>query len=352
MALYPIVKESFQMYYEMTDIMAILIDRFTELEVPDCVRIYEMFSRIGKQLEELDAFYSWCKNVGIARSSEFPEVEKITRKKLDLMDEFIRDKIALAQDNRAMSPESKNESMQESNNSAEANEVDMNSIKALPPPETQEEKLEEERKENLQLAVVEADLLNLGEDAVTTTHEHGDNLAIALFDGVGPTTSSSPAWAAFNDNTPDWEIALVQSASRLSSQPAVSMAGGFDMLLLNDMYEQGLAANATTDRNYGGNGSASSVAFDLAGRPSMLALPAPPRTAPSRLPAGTDPFAPSLGMAPPPYVQTSDMEKKQRLMVQEQWMWQQYTRYGMQGQLGFSNLQANPYDMGGYMRSN
>lgn len=69
-ALYPIVKESFQIYYEMTDIMAILIDRFTELDVPNCVRIYEMFSQIAKPLEELDASYSWCKSVGGAHSSK------------------------------------------------------------------------------------------------------------------------------------------------------------------------------------------------------------------------------------------------------------------------------------------
>jgi hypothetical protein len=96
-ALYPIVKESFQIYYDITEIMGILIDRFMELEVHDCVKVYEVFCRVGKQFDELDIFYSWCKNIGIARSSEYPELEKITPKKLEVMDEFIRDKSALAQ---------------------------------------------------------------------------------------------------------------------------------------------------------------------------------------------------------------------------------------------------------------
>lgn len=353
-ALYPIVKESFHIYYEMTDIMAILIDRFTELEVPDCVRIYEMFSRIGKQFEELDSFYGWCKTVGVARSSEYPEVEKITQKRLDLMDDFIRDKTE--QDNGVVSMEPKNENVQESKNLPEPSEEDMNSIKALPPPEgftdpsTQEEKPQEENKENLQLAVVEVDLLNLGEDAAMT-QEHGDKLALALFNGLEPTTatSSGPRWEAFNDNTPDWEQTLVQSASRLSSQPAVSMGGGFDMLLLNGMYQQGAAAAAST--NYGGNGSASSVALGSPGRPAMLALPAPPTASPSSLLANTDPFAPSLAVPPPPYVQMSDMEVKQRLLVEEQRMWQHYAQNRMGGQLGFSNLPSNHYNMGGYTRN-
>ncbi|OWM84947.1 putative clathrin assembly protein At1g03050 [Punica granatum] len=359
-ALYPIVKESFQIYYEMTDIMAILIDGFAELDVPNCVKIYEMFTRTAKQLEQLDSFYSWCNSVGLARSSEYPEVERITQKKLNLMDDFIRDKATLAQDNRAMSLEPKSESVQESSSQPETGEEDMNSIKALPPPEgfteasTQEEKPEEEKNENLQLAVVEADLLNLGEDAVRTP-EHGDQLALALFDGAGPTTATSlsgPAWEAFNDNTPDWENALVQSASRLSNQQTASMGGGFDMLLLNGMYQQGAVATAAASSQYGGSGSASSIALGSAGRPAAtLALPALPTGGPNSLPPNADPFAPSLAVVPPPYVQMSDLENKQRLLMEEQRMWQQYTQNGMQGQLGFSNLQANPYNMGGYTRS-
>lgn len=56
-ALYPVVKESFQIYYDITEIMGILIDRFMELEVRECVRIYEIFCRLGKQFDELEMFY-------------------------------------------------------------------------------------------------------------------------------------------------------------------------------------------------------------------------------------------------------------------------------------------------------
>ncbi|KAK4747605.1 hypothetical protein SAY87_014191 [Trapa incisa] len=360
-ALYPVVKESFLMYYEMTDIMAVLIDRFPELEVPDCVRTYQMFSRIGKQYEDLDAFYNWCKSVGVARSSEYPEVEKITQKRLDMMNEFIRDH--MAQNDGAVSVELRNEDVQESDEDPppepEPIEEDMNSIKALPPPEgfiepsaeaEEERDLEEEIKENLQLAVVEVDLLNLGEDAATP-QQHGDALTLALFDGMEPTTAASdgPNWEAFVDDTPDWEQALVQSGSKMSNQPAVSMGGGFDMLLLNGMYQQGAAASSM---NYAGNGSASNVALGSAGGPAMLALPAPPTAGPSDLLTNTDPFAPSVAVPQPPYVQMYDMETKQRHLMAEQQMWQQYAQNRMQGTLGFSNLPANPYNnMGGYPRN-
>lgn len=191
-ALYPVIKESFRIYNEIMEIMAILVDRFTEMEIAECVKVYEIFSRVGKQFDELEAFYAWCKNVGIARTSEYPETERITQKKLDLMDDVIRDKAAAAKSERALSAEPKNLIVQETDET-EANGPDMNSIKALPPPEgfresTVEEK-EEPKKENIQQ---QADLLNLGADPVAR-REHGDKLAWALFDGAAPSVGPDPA---------------------------------------------------------------------------------------------------------------------------------------------------------------
>ncbi|KAL5787614.1 hypothetical protein ACOSP7_004563 [Xanthoceras sorbifolium] len=358
-ALYPIVKESFQIYYDITEILGILIDRFMELQVSDSVKVYEIFCRISKQFDELDMFYSWCKTVGIARSSEYPEVERITPKKLELMDEFIRDKSALAQNKKPMNLELKNEPEPQEPKEEEEEEPsepqeDMNDIKALPAPEDftpalveQEPEKEEETKE----PQLEADLLNLAEDSLTT-EQQADNLALALFDGPGPAPAPAPAWEAFNDDTSDWETALVQSASGLSNQRA-TLGGGFDMLLLNGMYQQGAITTAMANPAFGTSGSASSVALGSAGRPAMLALPAPPtsqdNTVPGTSTINVDPFAASLVVAPPTYVQMSEIEKKQKLLVEEQMMWQQYARDGMQGQLGITKMQPNNnYNMGGY----
>lgn len=85
---------------------------------------------------------------------------------------------------------------------------------------------------------------------------------------------------------------------------------------------------------------------------SMLALPAPPPTANGnggRSLMTMDPFAASLEVAPPPYVQMSDMEKKQRLVMEEQMMWDQYNRNGRLGHM--QNQQQHfqvPYSMGPY----
>ncbi|KAJ4835827.1 hypothetical protein Tsubulata_033032 [Turnera subulata] len=355
-ALYPIVKDSFQLYYEVTDVLGILLDRFMELDVPESIKVHEIFCRAAKQLDELDKFYCWSKSIGIARSSEYPEVEKITRKKLDLMDEFIRDKSLSEHSPRA-------EKQIEEEVKEEPVEVDMNEIKALPPPESVPEppvevKEAPKREEKIELidTTLEADLLNLGEDAMSS-QDHANSLALALFDGGAPAAGppGAPAWQAFADDTADWETALVESASHLSHQHA-SLGGGFDMMLLDGMYQRGAITAAMSAPAFGHTGSASSVALGSAGKPAMLALPAPPTTdgngtaAPL---ATVDPFAASLSVPPPAYVQMTEMEKKQKLLVEEQLIWQQYKNNGMQGQHALEKLQANypyNYNTGSYAR--
>ncbi|KAL4384837.1 hypothetical protein GQ457_15G012600 [Hibiscus cannabinus] len=322
-ALQPIVKQSFQIYYDITDILGVLIDRFMELDMSDSIKIYNIFCRERKQFDDLEIFYSWCKSVGIARSSDYPEIEKITQKKLDIIDDFIRDKSALGQAQKF-----RDEFRLLKETEASGEEEDANAIKALPEPNPVNKvpELEKEEVDNSKALVMEpkGDLLNL-EDEAMSSQDYGLKLALALFGGPVPATavspSSDPGWEAFKDDS-DWESALVQSASNLKNQRAV-LGGGFDLLLLDSMYQQGAMASS----GYGTTGSASSVAFGSVGRPATLALPAPPSSKHNVV----DPFAASLAVEPPSYVQMSDMEKKQRFLVEEQAMWEQYRRDGMQG---------------------
>ncbi|XP_022898086.1 putative clathrin assembly protein At1g03050 [Olea europaea var. sylvestris] len=355
-ALYPIVKESFQLYYDISEIIGILIDRFMELDIPDSVKVYEIFCRISKKYDDLDVFYDFCKSVGVARSSEYPDVEKIPQKKLEVMDEFIKEKSIMAQKRRAQTTAPKPEPTEETKESKP--KEDNNGIKTLPPPEEYHDTYREEKKEEEETSKEKdnktqevRDLLNLSEDA-TNTENHGDKLALALFDGYpAPTmTSTVTPWEAFKESD-DWEAALVQSASYLSNQKA-SLPGGFDSLMLDGMYQQGVIAQAASSSGLIATGSTSSFALGSTGRPATLALPAPTGGA-ANMSTDSDPFAASLAIAPPPYVQMFEMEKKQRQLVEEQLMWQQYARDGLQGQVGLANLRQNPYpnNTGGYMRS-
>lgn len=336
-ALYPILKESFEIYHCITEILGTLIERFMQLEVPDMMQVHDIFSHISEQYDELDCFYNWCKKVGIMRLPDYPNVEKISQQKLDMMNDFIRHKSSMLHNRNAI--ESK---------PAHTEEVWTEPQKALSPikeetaaavnvtPEPQQGKKTQE----------EGDLLNLYDDA-PMPQDIGDQLALALFDGYPSTTapvSTSPPWEAFEESeSGDWETALVQSASHLSNQKP-SLPQGFDPWILDGMYQYGAMAHMGASTGFYATGSASSVALGSAGRPAILALPAPQSPANcgvNTFSPNNDPFAASLSIAPPSYVQMSEMEKKQRLLLQEQLLWQQYTRDGMHGQVGLANLQQH-----------
>lgn len=333
-ALYPILKESFQIYHCVTGILGALIDRFMQMDVPDMVQVHDIFCRVSKQYDELDSFYCWCKTVGIMRFPDYPNVEKISQPKLEMMDDFIRQKSAMLHNRKACITVTKPTHVEEVRTEPE---------RALPPPEefvaeTKDEVNEiKQEDKNIQ---EEGDLLNLYDDS-PSTQDLGDRLALALFDGYPATTgseSTTPPWEAFNED--DWEMALVQSASHLSNQKP-SLPQGFDTLILDGMYQQGTMVHAAAYSGYMATGSASSVALGSAGRPATLALPAPAAAygGATTFSSNTDPFAPSLAIAPPAYVQMSELEKKQRLLIEEQLLWQQYSRNGMHGQVGLANLQ-------------
>lgn len=342
-ALYPVVKESFQLYADICEVLAVLLDRFFDMEYPDCVKTFDAYASAAKQIDELIAFYNWCKDTGVARSSEYPEVQRITSKLLETLEEFVRDRAK-----RPKSPERKE--LPPPPPKEEEPAPDMNEIKALPPPENYTPAPPPEP-EPVKPPEPQEDLVNLRDDAVTAD-DQGNRLALALFNGP-PANNSNGSWEAFPSNgqpevtsawqTPaaepgkaDWELALVESASNLSRQKA-ALGGGLDPLLLNGMYDQGMVRQHVSASQLSG-GSASSVALPMKSTTPVLALPAPDGTVQN---VNQDPFAASLSVPPPSYVQMADMEKKQHLVVQEQQVWQQYARDGMQGQSSLSKI-SNP----------
>ncbi|CAH9074689.1 unnamed protein product [Cuscuta epithymum] len=291
-ALYPVVKESFAIYHEMAQLLGLLMDRFMDLSIPESVKVHEIFCRVAKQFDELRLFYTWSRSIGIARSSDYPDDVVTLNDKLDLMDDLIREKSEWKR-------RSSNEvSLQE------ANDPDPLPANALPPPPPMKE-VEEKEEEEI------GDLLDSGDGGAQMT-DAADQLALALFDCAAAAAAPSAAG--------DWETVLVESASYLSNSKA-QLPGGFDTLLLDGLYQQGSINRAAT--GVLAMGSASSVA--------------------TVAPQGyADPFAASLSIPPPPYVQMSEMEKKQRLLVEEKLLWQQYAARDGMG-LGFPQINHNFY---------
>ncbi|KAM5547956.1 putative clathrin assembly protein [Rosa sericea] len=348
-ALYGVVKESFRLYVEICEALGVLLDRFGEMESADCVKAFDVYVNAAKMIDELLLFYNWCKDMGIARTSEYPEVLRITDKLLGTLEGYLKEKT-----NRPKSTPEREERVYVD----EEVKQNVNEIKALPAPESFTPSPPPpapvaQPKPASQPQRVTDELVNLRDDGVTVD-EQGNKLALALFSAPPTTTNPNGSWEAFDSNgepevtsawqTPaadsgkaDWELALVETASNLSKQKA-DLAGGFDPLLLNGMYDQGTVRQHVSTSQLSG-GSASSVAMPLPpGKGSMpvLALPAPDGTV--QAVGQQDPFAASLTVPPPSYVQIADMERKQHLLTQEQLLWQQYGKDGMQGQVSLAKL--------------
>jgi hypothetical protein len=240
-ALYQIVRESFQLYSDICEVLAVLLDRFFDMEYAECVKAFEAYASAAKQIDELSAFYAWCKDSGVARSSEYPEVQHVTDKLLETLEKFMRD--------RAKRPKSPPREP-EPEPVKEEPEPDMNSIKALPAPEDYKEpepvKVEEEVKPEPP-PQPQGDLVDLREHTVSAD-EQGNRLALALFQGPPAAGGNNGSWEAFPSNggnevtsawqnpaaepgKADWELALVETASNLSMQKP-AMSGGMDPLLL------------------------------------------------------------------------------------------------------------------------
>lgn len=364
-AVYPIVRENFQLYADICEVLAVLADQFPNLDYDNSRKAFDAYAIAAKQINELLGFYGWCKDIGIARSSEYPEVKRISDRLLDTLEEMMRDKAGIA---KTPYIEPKTEIKDEvvvDEEEDEATLTDMGDIKALPAPEDFEPKFPEVQT-TVQVkkspTAPTPPLVDLREDTMTAD-EQGNKLALSLFSGTGASTTgkstaiTNGAWEAFPSDQPaesevtsawqnpaaeagkaDWELALVETAGNLEKQKAL-MAGGFDNLLLDGMYEQGAVRQHVASKNDGGSSSSVALPLPGGGKSQVLALPAPDGTV--KTIGNEDPFMASLSVPAPSYVQMAEIEKKQQLVVQEQLMWQQYERNGMQGQ----PQQIPPYGM-------
>ncbi|MCO5578060.1 hypothetical protein L7F22_031898 [Adiantum nelumboides] len=357
-ALYLVVRESFMLYIDIRDGLAILLDAFFDMEPRECSKVFDIYSRAAKQIDDLISFYSFCKALGICRTTEYPTVEKISDEMLETMEDFLRNcSDAERGFRRPRSPVPRASSPQHV--VREKPDYDINGMKALPAPPlpADEPPAAVPAKPNIVSINTDgrdADLININEPAMST-EEHENKLALALFsdsktkvnskwesfsaDGDQSTTSVGGVAAMGNNDAAGWELALLETESDLSKPSGKALAGGFNNLLLDSLYEQGLDRQKMLTAT-APSGSASSVA--MPGRPqtNFLALPAPPAAATA---LSEDPFAASTSVPPPAYVQMSEVRQKQQLLMQEQQQWIQYQQAMMQGHIGMMKFPNNPF---------
>ncbi|KAL2476759.1 Clathrin coat assembly protein [Abeliophyllum distichum] len=89
--LYAVIQESFDLYKDISDGLALLLDSFFHLQYQNCVSAFQTCVKAAKQFEELSAFYALCKSMGVGRTSEYPSVQAISEELIETLQEFLKD---------------------------------------------------------------------------------------------------------------------------------------------------------------------------------------------------------------------------------------------------------------------
>uniref|UniRef100_A0A453NJ63 Uncharacterized protein n=2 Tax=Aegilops tauschii TaxID=37682 RepID=A0A453NJ63_AEGTS len=147
------------------------------------------------------------------------------------------------------------------------------------------------------------DLLNLDEEVnpfVVDLDEH-NALALAIV-GPGDGSKASTCQDLFSGSTSGWELALVTAPSRYTSQPIeTKLAGGFDIMLLDSLYEDGARRQQIASVTYNGSLGQANNPFET-----------------------NDPFAMSNSFAPPSNAQLAMVTQQQQYFQAQQHQQQYY----------------------------
>ncbi|XP_058068154.1 putative clathrin assembly protein At5g57200 isoform X2 [Magnolia sinica] len=296
-ALALVLKESFKIYCAINDGIINLVDLFFDMSRYDAIKALNIYKRAGQQAESLADFYEFCKGLDLARNFQFPTLRLPPPSFLATMEEYIKE---------APRPGSGSNMMVESQ---ETNQLACKPQEA-PPPEpvvevdqtlaivTEEPPQPEVEAAPELLPIIDiGDLLGLKETNPDVARlEESNALALAIVP-AGNDSKSSTIDELMGSGT-GWELALVTTPSSNSSHLTErELAGGFNMLLLDSLYED---EQARRQMNVGYGVSANTNLFDS--RASF-----DPR----------DPFYMSNSVASPPNMQMAMMAQQQQQYYQQ-----------------------------------
>ncbi|PKI56681.1 hypothetical protein CRG98_022931 [Punica granatum] len=333
-ALALVLKESFKIYCAINDGIINLVDMFFDMSRHDAVKALNIYKRAGQQAENLADFYEYCKGLELARNFQFPTLRQPPPSFLATMEEYIKEAPQTGSVTKRLEYR-------------EAEELPKEEEPPQPPEEEKEPEKVEEENELINLEeeeeakpeeepeappLIEGDLLGLNEvNPKAAELEESNALALAIVPpGHNPTPLGSGWDIISGSHTSGWELALVTTPTNNTQPPVQSeLAGGFDKLLLDSLYEDE-AARRQIQMQSAGYGPGATAAAQA---PNPFDQP--------------DPFMACKNIAAPSNVQMALMAQQQQQMMFQQ---QQYAHeqqnmmmvpYGAQQQQPY--YQQSPY---------
>ncbi|CAI9099208.1 OLC1v1035993C1 [Oldenlandia corymbosa var. corymbosa] len=306
-ALALILKESFKIYCAINDGIINLVDLFFDMPKYDAVKALNIYKKAGQQAEHLANFYEFCRGLDLARTFQFPILRQPPPSFLATMEEYIKEAPQIG----SMS----NKRLEYRETNEEPEKID-EPIPQEPEPVVEVEK-EEKQEENDQeephdqsldddppmISTDEpVDLLGLSAEVNPKAAELEESNALALAI-IQPGSDSSPNNLALAEigKSSGWELALVATPSNHNSKPPErNLAGGFDKLLLDSLYEDEASRRQLQLQNAGYNAS---YGYEMTAQNPFNQH---------------DPFAMSNVIAPPTNVQMAMLSQQEQMMQQQQ----------------------------------
>ncbi|XP_021276697.1 putative clathrin assembly protein At5g57200 [Herrania umbratica] len=259
-ALALVLKESFKIYCAINDGIINLVDMFFDMSRHDAVKALNMYKRAGQQAENLAEFYEYCKGLDLARNFMFPTLRQPPPSFLATMEEYIKEapqtgsvQNRLEYEEREQSPPAPDEPARTEKQEEKVEEPEPKSL--IDQEEEPQPKEELEQPQPFISTENTGDLLGLNEiNPRALELEESNALALAI---VPPGTDSRNHGISEIGGA-GWELALVTTPSNHTTPVVESkLAGGFDKLLLDSLYEDEAARRQIqlTNAGYGyGNG--------------------------------------------------------------------------------------------------
>lgn len=282
----------------------------------DAVKALNIYKRAGQQAENLADFYEYCKGLELARNFQFPTLRQPPPSFLATMEDYIKEAPQSGSVQKKLEYQEKEEEEQEEEEAehsvqpeepAEADNQKENSEGDQPLIEEEEEDQEKIEEEDAKpsFLIDTDDLLGLNEiNPKAAEIEDRNALALAIYPPGHEAPGPSNILSLIETGGSGWELALVTPQNNNNNNnprpaPNTKLAGGFDNLLLDSLYEDDSARRQIqlTNAGYGHGG------IDTTAAP------------PNPFQMQQDPFAMSNNIAPPTNVQMAMQQQQQQQMT-------------------------------------
>lgn len=245
-----VLKESFKMYCTISDGIASLTAKFFKMPKHEAIQVLDIYRRAAQHTELLANFYKFCKTLALTQTSQFPILRQFPPSFLATVEEYVKEapRARCVSSTRQLEYRVREGVTQKSEGTGreEIKQQDKGFENDLKKVDSKEKPgfINEKGTPTLISAKEPTDLIASNQvNPKALALDQSNALALAIIqsdDNPHPTNDTLIDTGKMNSG---WELALVTEPSKMNRAQVTDskMAGGFDKLLLDSLYEDNVA---------------------------------------------------------------------------------------------------------------